>query len=183
MRQSLFLMMVVSFLFTTSCYDDSFIREKLKNHEERISELESLCLKMNTNISSLQAILDALQKNDYVTSMVPITEAGKEVGYVIVFTSGKSMTIYHGKDGKDGADGNDGKDGTDGADGKDGLDGKDGYTPVIGVRKDSDGVYYWTIDGDWLLDEDGNKIKAVGTDGKDGQNGADGADGAPGNDG
>lgn len=60
MRQSLFLMMVVSFLFTTSCYDDSFIREKLKNHEERISELEALCLKINTNISSLQAVLDAL---------------------------------------------------------------------------------------------------------------------------
>ncbi len=76
MRQSLSLMMVVSFLFTTFCYDDSFIREKLKNHEERISELESLCLKMNTNISSLQAVLDALQKNDYVTSMVLTFESG-----------------------------------------------------------------------------------------------------------
>jgi hypothetical protein len=44
-------------------------------------------------------------------------------------------------------------------------------------------VYYWTIDGDWLLDEDGNKIKAVGTDGKDGQDGADGSDGKDGQDG
>ena len=81
-----------------------------------------------------------------------------------------------GKDGKDGANGKDGVDGKDGIDGKDGQDGKDGsdgvdgHSPVIGVKKDTDGYYYWTIDGDWLLDESGDKIKAVGTDGKDGKN-------------
>lgn len=99
MKRSLSFLMPVSFLFTTSCYDDSFIREQLANHEKRISDLEAICLKINTNISSVQAVLDALQKNDYVTSMVPVTEAGKEIGYVLVFASGKSVTIYHGKDG------------------------------------------------------------------------------------
>ena len=33
-----------------------------------------------------------------------------------------------------------------------------GHTPAIGVKTDEDGEYYWTIDGDWLLDAEGNKI-------------------------
>ena len=44
----------------------------------------------------------------------------------------------------------------------------------------SDGVYYWTIDGEWLLDSDGNKIPTTGKDGADGQNGENGQDGADG---
>ena len=55
--------------------------------------------------------------------------------------------------------------------------------PVIGVRKDTDGCYYWTLDGEWLTDEKGNKVKAQGTDGKDGVDGEDGNDGADGEDG
>ena len=43
--------------------------------------------------------------------------------------------------------------------------------------------YYWTLDGEWLTDEKGNKVKAQGTDGKDGVDGEDGNDGANGEDG
>lgn len=43
--------------------------------------------------------------------------------------------------------------------------GSDGQTPNVGVRQDSDGVYYWTIDGEWLLDGSGKKIRAQGDDG------------------
>ena len=63
------------------------------------------------------------------------------------------------------------------------TDGKDGSTPVIGVKMDDDGIYYWTLNGEWLTDENGNKIKAVGTDGKDGANGANGENGTNGKDG
>ena len=44
-------------------------------------------------------------------------------------------------------------------------------------------VYYWTINGEWLLDENGNKVQAQGRDGADGQDGKDGADGEDGKDG
>ena len=67
-----------------------------------------------------------------------------------------------------------GKDGTDGEDGKDGAD---GHTPVIGVAMDTDCIYYWTVDGKWLTDDAGNKIKAVGTDGQNGSDGFNGVDG------
>ena len=45
--------------------------------------------------------------------------------------------------------------------------------PIIGVKKDTDGIYYWTLDGEFIV-ADGQKIKAQGTDGN---NGADGSDG------
>ncbi|EKC61454.1 hypothetical protein LEA_12349, partial [human gut metagenome] len=54
----------------------------------------------NTNISSLQTIVTALQKNDYVTNVTPIMQNGKEVGYTITFSKSNPITIYHGKDGQ-----------------------------------------------------------------------------------
>ena len=140
-------------------FDDSKIWDKLNDHESRIAKLEELCKQMNTNISSLQAIVKALQNNDYVTGVTPITKEGETVGYTITFTRSQPITIYHGEDGKDGS------------------------TPIIGVKQDTDNIYYWTLNGEWLLDANGNKIKAQGTDGKDGQDGANGEDGANGSDG
>ena len=178
-------MLSVIFLMS-GCYDDSALWESVNDHESRISKLEKLCNEMNANISSLKTIVEALQTNDYVTSVTPVTEGGKEVGYTITFSKSGSITIYHGKDGADGAPGADGEDGADGAPGADGKDGADGLTPVIGVRQDSDGVYYWTLNGEWLLDDSGNKIPTTGkdgADGEDGKDGVDGSDGAPGADG
>lgn len=155
-------------------FDDSAIWDELNNLENRIAKLEELCKQVNTNISSLQTIVNALQNNDYVTGVTPITKDGETIGYTISFTKSQPITIYHGEDGKDGQDG---------ANGKDGADGKDGSTPVIGVKQDYDDIYYWTLNGEWLLDTDGNKIKAQGTDGKDGADGKDGEDGVNGADG
>ena len=145
--------------------------------------LQVECEKMNRNIVALQEIVSALQNNDYIVSVTPIYEGITEIGYKILFSSGKSITIYHGNDGKDGADGAPGQDGADGTDGANGQDGKDGITPVIGVRQDTDGVYYWTINGEWLLDDNGQKVKAVGQDGEDGSDGSDGRPGQDGTDG
>ena len=169
----LFLLLSVIFLMS-GCYDDSALWESVNDHETRISKLEKLCNEMNANISSLKTIVEALQTNDYVTSVTPVTEDGKEVGYTITFSKSDAITIYHGKDGADGTPGADGEDGTD------------GQTPVVGVRQDADGVYYWTLNGEWLLDDSGNKIPTTGkdgADGEDGKDGVDGSDGAPGADG
>ena len=42
-----------------------------------------------------------------------------------------------------------------------------GTSPRVGAKKDSDGVYYWTLDGGWLLGDDGQKIPVSGNDGLD----------------
>ena len=124
--------------------------------------LKEQCEQANANVEALQKIIDALDENDSVANVTPILENGVEVGYVIEFTKSGKITIYHGKDGADGADGT------------------DGYTPVIGVRQDADGGYYWTLDGEWLLDENGNKVSASG---KVNGGESEGEPGAPGEDG
>lgn len=177
----------VFILALASCQQETNdFNDRLANLEDRVSKLEKLCAEMNTNISSLQGIVSALQNQDYITAVNELTSDGKVIGYTINFAKGQPITIYHGKDGvngKDGADGKDGTDGKDGQNGKDGADGKDGSTPVIGVKQDTDGVWYWTLNGEWLLDDNGQKIKAVGTDGKNGQNGKDGQNGQDGTNG
>ena len=172
---------ILCFLFAVSVlsgcgddYDDSALTGRVDDLENRVSKLEELCKQMNTNISSLQALINALQDNDYITGVTPITKDGETIGYTISFAKRAPITIYHGEDGKDGQDG------------KPGEDGNDGSTPIIGVKQDTDGVYYWTLNGDWLTDDSGNKIQAEGRDGADGkpgEDGNDGQDGKPGEDG
>ena len=161
-------------------FDDTDIWDSINSLDKRVEALEKLCREMNTNIDALQSLVKALENQDYITNVSPINDNGKVIGYTISFAKDDPITIYHGQDGKDGQNGADGK---DGADGQDGKDGQDGQTPIIGVAKDTDGIYYWTLNGQWLLDDNGQKIKAVGTDGQNGSNGQDGATGAPGQDG
>lgn len=154
-------------LFATGCseaYDDSALIGRVDGLENRVEKLEQQCNQMNTNIASLQTIVNALQKNVTISNVSPITEGGTTIGYTIKFSDGTSITIYNGKDGKDGEDGTNG----------------DGAAPTIGVELDTDGCYYWTLNGEWLLDKNGNKIKAQGSDGKDGTDGDDGKDGQDG---
>lgn len=173
------------------CSQIDELADRVDNLESRMTRIEEICSEINTNISSMQVIITALQNNDYITHVEEILDGGISVGYMITFSKSGTITIYHGKDGVDGKDGNDGKDGIDGkdglngVDGKDGVNGKDGTTPIIGIAI-HDGLYYWTLNGEWLLDENGEMICVSGedgSDGKDGQNGHDGKDGKPGEDG
>ena len=130
-------------------YDDSALRNDLNDLENRVAKLEELCKQMNTNISSLQKIVVALQDNLSISKVEQISD-----GYIIHFSDGSTATIKNGKNSED--------------------------APIIGVKKDTDGIYYWTLDGEWLTDEKGNKVKAQGTDGKDGVDGEDGTNGKDG---
>lgn len=129
------------------------INDRLEALEARVQALEELCAQINTNVSSLQAIVDASQNGDYITSVVPVTEGDRTVGYTISFAKGDPITIYHGQDGDDSMP---------------------GYAPEISAAQGDDGVYYWTLDGEWLLDAAGRKIPVQGADGSDGEAGEDG---------
>lgn len=168
MKTKVLIMAILTFTMSGCVkFDDSHLWDSINSLNDRVERLEDICDRMNTNISSLQAIVQALENNDAVTSVSSLPDAS---GYTITFASGKVITIYNGTDGKDGEDGKDGLNGTDG---------QDGRTPIISIRQDVDGVYYWTVDGEWLI-VDGQKVKAVGTDGKDGIDGQDGEDGKDG---
>lgn len=68
-------------------------------------------------------------------------------GWLITFTSGETVLLRHGRNGN---------------------------TPVVAVRKDTDGIFYWTIDGEWLLDDSGAKVSVTGKDGATGGIGREG---------
>ena len=150
-----FLLLLCAFALL-SCTD---VINQLNDIEERLTNLETICKDLNEDISSISSIIEVMQENDYVTGVSKIIKDGKEIGYTISFNKNEDITIYNGIDGKDGKDGENGKDG------KDGLDGVNGSTPSIGVNQDSDQKWYWTVDGNWITDKDGNKISASGADG------------------
>ena len=77
------------------------------------------------------------------------------------------ITVEKGDKGEQGEQGPQGPQGEPGVDGSDGNDGSDGDTPIIGVKSDG-GVYYWTVNGEWLLDEGGKKMPVTGEKGDDG---------------
>ena len=109
-----FLLCVLSVVVLFSCsdeYDDSRLWDSVNSLEDRIAQLEELCQRMNTNISSLQTLVEALQQNDYVTGVVPVTQGGETVGYTISFAKSEPVTIYHGEKGDKGDKGDTGRDG------------------------------------------------------------------------
>ena len=158
----------VGTLGLSSCtdeYDDSGLRSDIENLENRVTSLEEWQQSVNTDIQSLQTLVAALENRNYITGVVPLMENGAEVGYTITFQDGTSINIHHGKDGADGADG---------------ADGVNGTTPVIGVAQDEQGTYYWTVNGEFLTDNAGNKMPVTGPKGDKGDKGEQGEQGIPG---
>lgn len=228
MKKITYSLFLFAFIFFSSCseeYDDTELRNDITDLENRVQALEELCKNMNTNISSLQTLVDALQSNDYITNITNIMSGEEEIGYTIEFSHHDPITIYHGKGGDNGHDGTngitpklkiennywyisydngntwerlapaisdnvqmpklkiengywhvsyDGGQTWEQLDKATGEDGQDGSTPEIGIRQDSDGNYYWTLNGEWMLDDANNKIPAQGSKGEEGESGTDG---------
>ena len=142
-------LLLITLLVLTSCHKDILadidsLKTDVDSLKTRVERLEQQCKEMNTNIQSLQTLVSALQQNAMVSSLAPITQGSDTLGYTITLTNGQSLTIHHGQDGTDGT------------------------APVIGVRQDTDGLYYWTLNGEWLLDADSHQIPVTRTNGQNG---------------
>ena len=127
-------------LCVSSCYDDSALWNSIKDHESRIAKLELLCGQLNTNVQSMNDIITSLKNNEHASNISPIMENNKVIGYTIAFSNGKSVTVYVNN-------------------------ATDVTVPSIGVKKDADSIYYWTLNGEWIKDASGNKIPTSGKDG------------------
>ena len=136
------ILIILAALVSSCKYDDTEIRTILEDHADRLGRLESLCSQMNSDIATLKTLLSA----DFIEGCTPVEENGKVIGYTITFAKGGKISIYNGSDGAS------------------------GNTPVVGAAKYIDGLYYWTLNGEWIM-ADGNMVPASG---KDGAPGADG---------
>lgn len=126
------------------CYDDSKLWNKVDDLNDRLTALEKTVNAMNGDIESMDAIITTLQQGGVITDVKTTAE-----GYELTL-SGRTepIVIKHGQNGTAGQD-----------------------APVIGVKQDTDGVYYWTIttDGqtDWLTDST-DKLPVSGKEGEPG---------------
>ncbi|MBP5373749.1 MAG: choice-of-anchor J domain-containing protein [Bacteroidales bacterium] len=205
MRKSIWTMSAVALvaLLAGSCAvksDLDALTARVETVESRVDDLEAIVNNLNkTVVPGLQTLVTALDKKLTVTSVVA-AEDGKS--YTINFSDGTTAVIssikgdpgvspdapvigtkaeggvlywtVNGEFLKD-AQGNKipvtGPQGPAGNDGNDGSDGEDGHTPVLGVKADTDGILYWTVDGEFLKDANGNKVPATGSQGEPGSDG------------
>ena len=162
-RLSLAIICILACAFSfSSCkkYDDEWIKIKSDDFEKRIAALETWQTTANAEIISLQNLIKSINENDFVTKVTPLEDG---TGYVISFKKGGDITIKHGEKG---AQGDKGDKGEQGEKGDKGEQGEKGDMPVIGTKQDTDGIYYWTVGGEWILDGD-KKMPVTGEKGAD----------------
>ena len=140
-------------LLLSGCYGDDIdslndnvdtLKQNQAAIESRLASIEEWQKTLNTDITNIRSLITALENSDFITGVVPVMEGGKEIGYTLTFKNGSPITILHGKEGST----------------------VEGLTPVVGIKQDADGYYYWTVrygdaDPDWLLDGDGKKIRTT----------------------
>ena len=123
--------------FLSGCTD--MVRDVLDETHAKLQELQELAGAVNWDLHILDLIVKELDDGH---TILPETYRLTEDGYEVSFRDGRTIVIPFGKDGVDGRQ----------------------FIPV-GVQDDEDGLYYWKVDGEWLLDADGHRIRAGATDG------------------
>ena len=158
-RKTLTLLLLAALTLAACKYDDSALWEQVNQNTEelaaqaaRIAALEAWQAETNTNIAALQPLLSTTA---YITAVTPVVKDGVEGGFTISFLNTPAITIYHGTKGDKGDKGD---------------------TPQIGAAQGDDGNWYWTLNGEFLTDADGNPIRANGTQGEQGDQGPAGDD-------
>jgi len=148
MRKRIFFL-IAGISFLTGCqsaYDDRALTGRLDDLETRIQTVSKDLQRMNENVAALGGLTAAYMSGSTITSIEDLhDEDGKLSGYKISFTHGDPVIIHNGRDGRDGHIG---------INGTPGLNGVSGHSPVVGV-KEVDGILYWTVDGELLLDGQG----------------------------
>lgn len=136
--KKLLLWISASLLLLAGCEQIDEINARLDEHEGRIAALEEKVAKLTEDVAAVKALLSGKY---FVQDVVTLAD---DAGYKLVLVDGSGNVtekmVYNGEDGED------------------------GDTPMIGIRQDTDGNYYWTLNGSWLL-SGGQKVRANGEDG------------------
>lgn len=134
-------------LLVTSCNDK--FGDDLRGIGSRVEELEANSDRLKTfdkNIDILQTIVTIIQKNGYISSL----KKNDDGSYTVI------MTYIDEKGNK--------KD-SDPIILCNGKSGKDSNQLIVGVDQYEDGLWYWTVNGKWVKDDNGNMVRAGFEDG------------------
>ena len=135
-------LMIVSLLLSTlllgGCHEE--IERRILALKEDVNTIEQRINTINESIQSLSALVEALEKNEHITSIQPWT-LGTWSGYQVTFTSGTVLTLRNGTD---------------------------GVAPIVGVNyHETYENYYWTIQmGEsgavtWMTNSTGQRVRAT----------------------
>lgn len=145
MKTKNLLLIAIAVLSLAGCkYDDDAIWDAVRNLEERMISLETWQKKASDEIALLKAITD---ESDYILSVVPIMEGDTQKGYTITFKKSGAITLLNGQKGDKGDKGD---------------------TPLVSLKQEKDGNWYWTLNGSLMTDVSGAPIRANGTNGTNG---------------
>ena len=147
--------LVMSLGLALSClacskYDDSALSDRLAKLEQRVGAIEENVKVANEDIKTLKSLVAAASQGKTITNVEKTTE-----GYNLTLSDKQVISI------------------------KIGRNGTDGHSPKISVAQEN-GVYYWQLDGQWLLDAQGNKVRVSGETGPVGPQGPQGPQGVAG---
>ena len=150
--------LVMSLGLVLSClacskYDDSALNERLAKLEQRVGAIEEKVRVANEDIKTLKSLVSASTQGKTITEVKKTDE-----GYDLIFSDKQVISIKMGRNGAD------------------------GHSPKISVAQDG-GVYYWQLDGQWLPDPQGQKVRVSGETGPVGPQGPQGPQGPKGQDG
>lgn len=136
-RFVLCLTLALAAMTASGCLDT--IQNDLDTLDRRITTLEERCSKLNEQAASLSQLISNLEEYDLISKVEAIREGVKTIGYRIYFTHSDPITL---------------------------MNGTDAGTPVMGVAKADDGIYYWTVlypdsdEPEFVLNNYGEKIPA-----------------------
>lgn len=147
--------LVMSLGLALSClacskYDDSALNDRLAKLEQRVGAIEEKVKVANEDIKTLKSLVSASTQGKTITEVKKTDE-----GYDLIFSDKQVISIKHGRNGAD------------------------GHRPQISVAQEN-GVYYWQLDGQWLLDAQNKKVRVSGETGPVGPQGPQGVAGQDG---
>ena len=144
MKKIFYVFISVLILGFTGCSQYA-LQEDLEALQQEVAELKAMVEDLNGDVAALNTFMSAYNGCKMVTHVVETS-----YGWTIYFNDDTYCDLRHGKDGDKGETGD---------------KGDKGDAPVIGVKQDADGVWYWTLNGEFLL-MDGKKVPTTGEDGK-----------------
>ena len=148
-------------LVLTGCakeYDDTALKNDVNSLKSQIEQIQNSIRSLNGQVTGLTETIEQWKSGGYVESIQKLAD---DSGYTITFVGGKTVTLYHGTKGDKGdpgAPGTPGTPGQNGTNGQNGQNGQDGKTPSL--KLDTDGLFYWAIDGEYII-VDGKKVPAT----------------------
>ena len=118
----------------SSCYNDDDLKNSISGLEDRMDKLEASLQSVQTDISTLKTLTDALSQNKSIASVLE----NEDGSYTIKFSDKTEVTIRNGENGED-------------------------APQITVIKNEEDGVYYWGItstDGKktFLKDGEGNMM-------------------------